>query len=292
MSELRWILLVAGLMLIAGIYAWGVRSRRGSRALQTDRARRLEPLQPPAPPPPARLEPEVGFAAESPDDAPTDPALHVLDVETYDDDTLPPRPGPAARREPRFEPRVEHRLEPALEPEPEPEPEPPPAIASEPAPEATRTRATTTVKPGRPPDQKIVAVCVVAPPGTQFEGGRLHEAILAAGFEFGRYDIFHRLDPEGRPVVSLASLKEPGTFDPPRMPGSNFRGVALFAVMPGPVPAPVAFDELIAVSRGLVGQLGGLLQDDRGAALSMQRIAHLREDVLAFERARAAAPGR
>jgi cell division protein ZipA len=89
-------------------------------------------------------------------------------------------------------------------------------------------------------------------------------------------------------VVSLASLKEPGTFDPAAMPGAQFRGIALFAVMPGPLPGVRAFDELIVTARALAATLGGQLQDERGAPLSLARIGHLREEAAEFERARGA----
>ena len=98
-----------------------------------------------------------------------------------------------------------------------------------------------------------------------FEGGALREAIVAEGFEFGRYEIFHRLDASGRPLCSLASLREPGTFDPDAMDGIDYRGVAMFTVLPGPLPSQHALDELIGAARLLAERLGGVLQDDRGA---------------------------
>jgi FtsZ-interacting cell division protein ZipA len=69
-------------------------------------------------------------------------------------------------------------------------------------------------------------------------------------------------------------------------------GVALFSVLPGPVPAQQAFEELLAVGRSLAGRLGGNLQDERGGSLSMQRIAQLREEMLTFDRNRAGRPAR
>jgi len=45
-----------------------------------------------------------------------------------------------------------------------------------------------------------------------------------------------------------------------------------------------------AVMIGLAERLGGVLQDDRGAQLSLQRIGQLREEVAEFERSRAAHP--
>jgi hypothetical protein len=60
--------------------------------------------------------------------------------------------------------------------------------------------------------------------------------LAAERLEFGRYQVFHRLHADGEPVFSLASIKEPGTFDPATMDGVSYRGVAMFAVLPGPLP--------------------------------------------------------
>jgi cell division protein ZipA len=297
MSELRWILLAAGLVLIAGVYLWGLRARRRSAAPEHERMTRVEPARVVAvAPEPVREEPEERFEdrGEFRGDEP-----HLgespSDVEAeFEEDTQRLRPLGAGRREPRIEPRFDDarfepdagpaRVEPRLEPRLEPEGAAGPAAAgpeqAPSAPEAPRKAA-----------QKIVALRVVAPPGAQFEGSRLLDALLGDGFAFGRYQIFHRLDEAGRPLVSLASLKEPGTFDPDRMTGMEFRGVALFTVMPGPLPALRAFDELVVTARALATTLGGQLQDERGAPLTVQRLTRLREEVTEFERSGGTPPG-
>lgn len=292
MNDLRWILLVAGLLLLAGIYAWGVRARRRAAAPERERMSRVEPART-VPVVPERAEAEPELPADDAPDAPQDaPAMRM------------PEPTPAGRREPRIEPRFDAafddappavRAEPRLEPRMEPAAEAaagPPATARR-APEAEERRASPPPAPPPPRKtaaQKIVAVRIVAAAGASIAGERLLEALQADGFSFGRYQIFHRLDDKGRPLVSLASLKEPGTFDPTAMPGAQFRGVALFTVMPGPLADLQAFDELIVTARALAGTLDGQLQDERGAPLSLQRIGRLREEVAEFERARGAPP--
>ena len=144
--------------------------------------------------------------------------------------------------------------------------------------------------PAAPPAQQIIALRVVAPPAELFDGAALRAAIEAEGFAFGRYQIFHRLDAAGRTVFSLASLKEPGTFDVATMGGASFRGVALFLVLPGPFPGGDAFDALLAAARAIAGRLGGLLQDERGVALGPVRIGQLRAAATAFEPSRAPTP--
>lgn len=288
MNELRWILLVAGLLLMAGIYAWGVRARRRAAAPEHERMVRVEPAR------------TVSVVAEPVDDEPAaaveEPVL--MEPDGPEDDPFEDfEPEPAARRQigsGRREPRIEPKLDPHFEPaasasrlEPTLEAEVVPAAA----PVAEERPAPVVEQPRKPPSQKIIAVRVVAAAGAHFTGERLLEALRADGFAFGRYQIFHRLDDAGRPLVSLASLKEPGTFDPGTMPGAQFRGIALFAVMPGPLPGVRAFDELIVTARALAATLGGQLQDERGAPLSLQRIGQLREEAAEFEHARGAAPG-
>jgi len=138
---------------------------------------------------------------------------------------------------------------------------------------------------------KILALRVSAPLPTRFSGAQLLEALRAERLEFGRFDIFHRLDEQGRPVFSLANLLEPGTFDPATMEEGAYPGVALFVVLPGPLPAVEAFDQLVATAKGLAARLGGSLQDERGGWLSAQRIASLREELLASEPSASAGGG-
>ena len=283
MSELRWILLVAGLLLIAGIYLWGVRARRRSAAPEHERMARVEPARTVAVvAEPVRVEPEVRV-----DEAPPDQPAPLVE-EDYEEPAVLRTQG-TGRREPRLEPHFEDGVgaptgSPRHEPRLVPEAAPPPG----PAPELEPTQRVERPEPRKAPAQKIVAVRVVATPGTQFGGVQLAEALAADGFTFGRYQIFHRLDASGRPLVSLASLKEPGTFEPERMAGAEFRGVALFTVIPGPQPGLQAFDELIITARALAAHLNGHLQDERGAPLTVGRIGQLRDEIAAHERARGA----
>lgn len=297
MNELRWILLVAGLLLIAGIYAWGVRSRRRAAAPEHDRTVRVEPARTVAVVPEAAdLEPERPL-----DEVPVD-AAEPFGTEERDAAPLPPRrerrlepridaalddEPPRMRPEPSFEPGHEVRLEPRREPRFQSEPKP----AAEPRDPVSAEERRPQPPPRKPVPQKIVALRIVAPAGGSIPGERLLEALQGDGFTFGRYEIFHRLDAAGRPVVSLASLKEPGTFDLASMPGAQFRGVALFTVMPGPLSGLQSFDELVVTARALAATLGGQLQDERGGPLTLQRLTQLRDEVAEFERARGAEPG-
>jgi cell division protein ZipA len=144
---------------------------------------------------------------------------------------------------------------------------------------------TTKPPPPEPPPtrQRIVAIRLVAPTEQRLEGGELRSALEGEGLEFGRYSIFHRLRADGRVLYSVASLVEPGSFDIASMDTMSFPGVSLFAVFPGPMPAPQAFDELLSTARRLGDRLRASLQDDVGSSLTGQRVLSIREELVHFE---------
>ena len=114
-------------------------------------------------------------------------------------------------------------------------------------------------------------------------------ALELHGLAFGRYQVFHRKHADGRSLFCVASLVEPGTFDIAAMPDQEFRGITLFAVLPGPIPPLETVDELLDTARGLAEELSGMVQDAKGIPLSPQRAAAMREDVARFQ---ALLPGR
>jgi cell division protein ZipA len=131
--------------------------------------------------------------------------------------------------------------------------------------------------------QKIVTVRVCAADEQHWPGAQLLEALELHGLAFGRYQVFHRKHSDGRSLFCVASLIEPGTFDIDLMADQDFRGVTLFAVLPGPIAPLETLDELYATARGLAEALSGVVQDSKGIPLSMQRAAVVREDVARFQ---------
>jgi cell division protein ZipA len=262
-DDLRWILLAAGVLLIAGVYLWGLRSNRRSAAPESERTLRVEPVVASRPQGAGRIEPGVG---------PSDDAVGTPESAAPITFDAPAERGVRAGAPVRREPRLE-----------------PPAQSAPTESAGDRPGAGNEEQP-TPPAHQIIALRLVAPPTDAFEGADLRAAIEAEGLVFGRYQIFHRLDAAGRTVFSLASLKEPGTFDIATMGRASCRGVVLFLVLPGPLAGGEAFDALLAAARAIAGRLGGLLQDERGVALGPVRIGQLRAAATAFEPSRAPTP--
>jgi cell division protein ZipA len=146
-----------------------------------------------------------------------------------------------------------------------------------------RSTAAPVQTPNASEQQKIVTVRVCAPGEARWSGATLLSALELNGLAYGRYQVFHRRHTDGRSLFCVASLVEPGTFDVARMPLEEFRGVTLFAVLPGPLEPLLTIDELLGAARGLAQELSGMVQDSKGMPLSPQRAAALRDDVARFQ---------
>jgi len=133
--------------------------------------------------------------------------------------------------------------------------------------------------------QRIVTIRVCSTGEGRWSGAQLLAALELHGLAFGRYQVFHRKHVDGRSLFCVASLIEPGTFDLAEMAEQEFRGVTLFAVLPGPLEPLATVDELFGTARGLAEELSGTVQDAKGIPLSMQRAAALREDIGRFQAA-------
>jgi cell division protein ZipA len=137
-------------------------------------------------------------------------------------------------------------------------------------------------------ERRIVTLRLLPRVEPRFPGRNLRQAFASAGFWHGPLDIYHLPDAEGRVVLSAAALAQPGTFDPSIMDSQRFSGLNLFAVLPGPMPERETFDELVHAARALAERLDGRLTDQHGEELTAQRIARLRQSLEGPATARAA----
>jgi cell division protein ZipA len=316
-AELRWILLGLSLVLLAGIWWWG--ARRSSQApgnaqlrettptpepQRREEPRREEPRreeprreeprrEEPRSEEPRREEPERGEMANedsarerervaAPQVREWVSPLEPLSIRTGDFESVPVLDGPMmvsadAVRVPAAAAASLPKVAPLGEAAPRV-----PTLVPEPI---DRSAAPLSQAPNSSEQQKIVTVRVCAAGETHWSGAALLSALEMHGLAYGRYQVFHRRHVDGRSLFCVASLVEPGTFDVAGMAAEEFRGVTLFAVLPGPVEPLLTFDELLAAARGLAQELSGMVQDSKGIALSPQRAAAMRDEVANFQAA-------
>jgi cell division protein ZipA len=158
-----------------------------------------------------------------------------------------------------------------------------PAATGAPASSDTAATGSNPQGPNVSETQRIVTVRVSAVGETRWDGPALMAALENHGLAYGRYQVFHRRQSDGRTLFCAASLVEPGTFNLARMPEEQFRGLTLFAVLPGPAEPLQTLDALILTAGELAETLHGVVQDSKGVPLSQQRADALREDVARFQ---------
>lgn len=266
MSELRWILVGFGIVLLAAIYLWG---RRGNRAVASDDATSR-----------ARPEPTVHNTEST-----LLRAIEETGPAPVADDVVPQVESPS------FEHAASAvhetwrgRLEPTFADAPTEELPVHPSTAA-----ATATNAAPTLSSSEAPQarrierRKILSLRLAMAP-QRIEGAKLLEALLAESLQHGKYSVFHRLHSDGGIVFSVASMVEPGTFELEKMGESLYPGITMFTQLPGPVPGMHALNEVVACARRLQANLGGTLQDERGVPLTVHRIERMRQEVREFER--------
>jgi cell division protein ZipA len=280
-AELRWILLGLSLPLLAGIWWWT--ARRAGQTPGNAELRESPPLDPPYAG--AGDEPYAGASDDDmrPEPEPRDwgvPPFEPLNIRTADFDRVPVLDGPMmVNAEPAPAPVR------AAAPTPAPAPAPVrPASTTGPVSEhGDRAATVATPAPNAAELQRIVTIRVCTVGEMRWSGTQLMSALEMHGLAFGRYQVFHRKHSDGRSLFCVASLIEPGTFDVAEMPDQEFRGVTLFAVLPGPIQPLETMDELLGTARGLAQELSGMVQDAKGTPLSPQRAAALREDIARFQ---------
>ena len=147
-------------------------------------------------------------------------------------------------------------------------------------------------QPGARPDanfDKIVSVFLVARAGQSLSGPDLVVAAEKAGLVYGHMNIFHRLvdnHPELGPIFSVANLVKPGHFDLSAIRELQTPAVNFFITLPGPIPALDAWDTLLPTAQRMAELLDGVLLDEQRNALGRQRIANIRDEMRAYDRAR------
>ncbi len=268
MSELRWALLLAGVVLVAGVVLWDMlRKRSAGRPSASGEARPVDPA--PAPDDSDDFDAPVGERTEptfsGPDLPARDPVREPRLMEIVDPSVLDsafddlPSTGPIRRDAPDADAvgRAEAWISADMAPQD------PGRMVLDWPPEETR---------------RIVTLRVAPRPGEKFTGAGLRQALSGEGFRHGELDIFHKALGDGRVIMSAASLTRPGTFQLATMDTQLFGGLSLFAVLPGPLPHRDAMDRLCLVARTLAQRLRGHAHDERGQPLTDARIAELRRE--------------
>jgi len=241
-TEIRVILAIAGVLVLALIYIFGRPRRPGQGKRRLSLGEGGE-----------RLEPSLGDVPD-PDALPTQGELDVgiqAELDKLGSTIAEKRSAGAA---------------------------PPPPVRKGPLPG---------VRPTTQPVERIVTLHVAARPGETIHGASLIVAAEKAGLVFGDKNIFHRLvagRPEAGPIFSMANMVKPGFFDMREIDTLQTPGMTFFMALPGPVPALDGWDALLPTAQRMAELLGANVLDEERSVLGRQRIAHIRDELRAYDR--------
>lgn len=160
--------------------------------------------------------------------------------------------------------------------------EPPREQRSEPSREQPKEQSPETAEK---PKMRVL-LTVMAPPGRPYRGS----SILLTAQELklklhrsGVFDCFPEGRVQGKPVFSIAHLREPGTFDLDTIGNLSTPGLLMYMHLPGPLVPVKAIELLLDIAKQLTQHLGGTLCDERHNKLTMQNILHLKGKAAEFD---------
>ena len=116
--------------------------------------------------------------------------------------------------------------------------------------------------------EHIISLFVTAPSGGSFTTDDIFRAAQETGLIFGDLNIFHHYGIGSakvrRPLFSVADMYEPGSFDPDKGKTRSTRGLSLFMCLPALMDGERVFEMMLNTASELAGILGGeVLGPDR-----------------------------
>jgi cell division protein ZipA len=242
-NELRWILLILGIIVLAVIYIFGRKEQLRRRRRRREEADGLDDA----------TGVSLDTHSEYDESGPTPERFDMTEAQT--EESLPAAPEPTASAAP--PPSVEP-VRPPTRPKPTRRPLGKDKIIS------------LYVVAHRPALMRGEAIRLAAE-ALELEHGDMqifHRTVE----RHGRRQI----------VFSMASAVPPGTFDLDNLQGFTTPGLALFMQLPGPIEGLKAFNAMLDCAQHLAVELDAELRDETRSVLTSQAIDHLREEIQLF----------
>ena len=133
----------------------------------------------------------------------------------------------------------------------------------------------------------LVNLWVMAPQEMTFEPHYLKQTLDDSGMRYGDMNIYHyyrkpkvdSLPSRGQRLFSIASMVEPGYFDPENINTYRTPGVVLFLQLPGPIDGVLAFEKMHQMGELLARRLNGVLCDNKHNKITPQSITHIKDEI-------------
>lgn len=133
---------------------------------------------------------------------------------------------------------------------------------------------------------KIFQINIV-PKGGRFSGEKILEVTKKFGLHYGDMNIFHCYTGStvhAKVLFSMTSMVEPGIFPSATLEDYSTPGLTLFTQLPGPMDSLTTFSKMVSTAKDIAAALDATLQDESHSDLTRQRIEHMRAEILELHR--------
>lgn len=133
----------------------------------------------------------------------------------------------------------------------------------------------------------VLVMHIISQRSQLMRGDVIASALKSAGLVPGEMQLFHLYEKPRKPgvvthrqrIFSVANLAESGKFDPDHMADLKTPGITLIMQLPGPVEGLFAFERFYNMARRLSGKLGGTLYDAEKNPVTVQTINQMKQSV-------------
>lgn len=133
-------------------------------------------------------------------------------------------------------------------------------------------------------ERKLIVLHVVAG-GGEFRGPAIEKAFLSLHLRLGEMSIYHHHDgASGKVLFSVASMVEPGSFPVDDIDAFATPGLTLFTQLPGARDGIEILEIMLQTAKRLAELLHGELQDERHNKLTGQMERHIAESIIEHRR--------
>jgi len=137
------------------------------------------------------------------------------------------------------------------------------------------------------PAEEVIVLTLLAQKGKKLRGPLLLKALQECGLEHGEMDIFHYpIEGHSEPLFSIANVLEPGRFVLSEMAELETPGIALFMRLPAPLPGDEALKLMLQKARQLGAQLNASLCDGQRQPLDDKALAETEKRAQGFSASR------
>jgi len=274
MNDLRFILLLIGVAIIASIYIWGTIAQR-RQDLQQQRKQTIDQDQAKSEPAELRITPRLD-ADDNYSHVISDLSEFLTNSKLEGDDLVDEPISPAIALQGKPEPEIKSEVV----TETESDLFSTSAVQEE---DVTDTELLPKNKQFSSPE-KIITLNITAPSIKSFNGPDIVRAMKIVELKYGDMNIFHHYGigqmKTDCPLFSLANMFDPGSFDLDDINSLSTRGLTLFLCLPAPLDAEVVFELMLNTAQRLVEILGGELRGADHSLIDESHIAAMRSDLL------------